>query len=64
MYRLLLHPVIRHPEAGRSVPDRETALTHIAGYFLSVPVFLLAIPEDLSRSFVFPVSPLLYRPIE
>ena len=28
------------------------------------PVLLLAIPEDLSRSLVFPVSPLLHRPVE
>jgi hypothetical protein len=36
----------------------------VAWSFLSVPVILLAIPEDLARSLVFPVSPLLHRPVE
>jgi hypothetical protein len=39
-------------------------LTCVACSFLSVPVFLLAIPEDLPRSLVFPVSPLLHWPVE
>jgi hypothetical protein len=42
----------------------EKALTCVACSFLSVPVLLLAITEDLPRSLVFPISPLLHRPVE
>jgi hypothetical protein len=46
------------------VLNHEKVLIRVAGSFLSVPVLLLAIPEDLPRSLVFPVGPLLHRPVE
>jgi hypothetical protein len=39
-------------------------LTRVVCSFLSVPVLSTAIPEDLPRGFVFPISPLLHRPVE
>ena len=39
-------------------------LTCVAWSFLSASALLLAVPEDLPRSLVFPVSPLLHRPVE